>query len=420
MASVISDPNGRKRIQFVAGNGRRKTLRLGKATAKQADAFKVRVEQLILAATGATSAIDEDTARWLAALDDRIHGKLAAVGLVKPRNRTAATLGTFLGEFFTRLSVKSGTVTAYGQTRRCLIEHFGEDRPLRDISPADADAWRSWLVEQGFSNATVSRRVGVARQFFKKAMRWKLVAENPFIDVKMGRQNNQARAFFVSREIAGKVLDACIDDQWRLLFALARYGGLRCPSETLSLRWGDVDWERNKIRVPSPKTEHHADGDCRYIPLFPELLHPLREVFEKAQPGEEWVITRYRLGTANLGTQLRRIVRKAGVKPWPRLWQNLRATRETELAERYPIHVVCAWIGNSRAVAQSHYLQVTDEHFEQAAMGAESAAQKAAQQVAELDGTASQAKQKPSICEGLRGDAIPNESLMGAVGFEPT
>jgi len=28
--------------------------------------------------------------------------------------------------------------------------------------------------------------------------------------------------------------------------------------------------------------------------------------------------------------------------------------------------VVCAWIGNSQAVARKHYLQVTEEHFERA------------------------------------------------------
>jgi len=56
----------------------------------------------------------------------------------------------------------------------------------------------------------------------------------------------------------------------------------------------------------------------------------------------------------------------AGLEPWPKLFQNLRATRETELAETYPMHVVCAWIGNSAAIAAKHYLQVTDEHFDKA------------------------------------------------------
>lgn len=103
------------------------------------------------------------------------------------------------------------------------------------------------------------------------------------------------------------------------------------------------------------------------VPLFPELREPLLEVFGEAEPGTEHVITRYRDTRQNLRTQLCRIIRKAGLKVWQKLWHNCRSARQTELAERYPIHVVCAWLGNSRAVAQSHYLQVTDAHLERAA-----------------------------------------------------
>lgn len=61
----------------------------------------------------------------------------------------------------------------------------------------------------------------------------------------------------------------------------------------------------------------------------------------------------------------------------------LRATRETELAETFPAHVVCAWIGNSESVARKHYLQVTDEHFAAAAKPLPEAVQKAAQNPAQ-------------------------------------
>jgi integrase len=173
--------------------------------------------------------------------------------------------------------------------------------------------------------------------------------------------------YFVSCAEAAAVLDACPDAQWRLLFALSRYGGLRCPSEHLRLRWCDVDWARNRMTVHSPKTEHHIGGASRLVPLFPELLPYLREVFEEASPGDVYVITRYRASNCNLRTHLHNIIHRAGLKPWPKLFQNLRSTRETELAETYPLHVVCAWIGNSQAVAAKHYLQVSDEHFERAA-----------------------------------------------------
>ncbi len=82
-------------------------------------------------------------------------------------------------------------------------------------------------------------------------------------------------------------------------------------------------------------------------------------------------------------TQLNRIIKAAGLKPWPKLWHNLRGTRQTELSEHYPAHVVCEWIGNSQAVAQEHYLQTTDEHFAKAAIEPTGALQKALPMVAE-------------------------------------
>jgi hypothetical protein len=57
---------------------------------------------------------------------------------------------------------------------------------------------------------------------------------------------------------------------------------------------------------------------------------------------------------------------RAGVTAWPRLFHNLRASRETELAAIYPLHVVCSWIGNSERIAFQHYLQVTDNYFAEA------------------------------------------------------
>ena len=105
------------------------------------------------------------------------------------------------------------------------------------------------------------------------------------------------------------------------------------------------------------------------MPLFPELLPHFEYAFERAEPRAEFVIGRYRSQNINLRTQLHRIIRRAGLEPWEKLWQNLRSTRETELAEQFPLHVVCRWIGNSQPVAAKHYLQVTDEYFPRAVRG---------------------------------------------------
>src|SRR5262249_55750255 len=119
-----------------------------------------------------------------------------------------------------------------------------------------------------------------------------------------------------------------------------------------------------RMRVRSSKQEHEEDGGERWVPIFPELLPHLEEAFERAAPGAVHVVTRYRDNSANLRTQLNRIIRRAGLQPWERPWHNLRATRQTELSGEFPLHVVCAWIGNKEAVAAEHYLQVTDADFE--------------------------------------------------------
>ena len=46
---------------------------------------------------------------------------------------------------------------------------------------------------------------------------------------------------------------------------------------------------------------------------------------------------------------------------------NLRKTRQIELTDIHPQHVVCAWLGNSEDVAKKHYLKVTDEDYKHAA-----------------------------------------------------
>ena len=370
MASICDDGGGLKRILVICPDGQRRPIRLGRMSMKQARHFCMFIEDLSAAARGA-KVIENATADWLADMDDTMHARLEKLRLVKPPHRNNTTLKQLLDTFFEHLNVKPITVLGYQPTRAALTEYFGADVPIRDIEPLRADQWRAKMKADNLAEATISKRVKLARQMFRQAVRWKMHTENPFADVKAGSQMNKARQFFVSCEMADKVLAKCPDSQWKLLFGLSRYGGLRCPSEHLALTWADVDWQHNRIRVTCSKTEHHEGRGERFVPIFPEM-RPLLEavlgeqVLRDDGGKSDYVITRYRDKNANLRTQLNRIIRKAGLTPWPRLFHNLRSTRQTELTEKFPAHVVSAWIGNTERMAQNHYLQVTDTHFEQA------------------------------------------------------
>ena len=383
MATIGNDPNGYKRILFVAADGKRKTIRLGKATMKQATAFRVKVEALI--GKTITGVADDEVSRWLAGLDAEIYSRLAAVGLARPRDCDGQTVGALIDGYIAgrKADAKPHTLINLDQARKRLVTFFGADKPIRDITEADAEEFYRGQLAEGLAVNTVRRTCGRAKQFFRYAIRKRLLAGNAFADLKTTVGSNPERKFFVTADMARKVLNACPDAEWRLIFALCRYGGLRCPSEVLALRWGDIDWERSRFTVRSAKTEHHEGKDRRVVPIFPELLPHLADAFDRARPGQEHVIMimRCRDDGVNLRTQLEQIIERAGLIPWPKLFHNLRASRQTELAERYPIHVVCAWLGNSTAIANEHYLQVTEDHYESAAqIPAQSAAERGRQE----------------------------------------
>jgi integrase len=365
MASIAKEPNGRRRILFVAPDGKRKTIRLGKVPQRAAEAINTKVEAL-LAAAMSSCPWDAETARWVADLQDDLAGKLAQVGLI-PR-RASSTLDAFLESYIGgRTDLKPRTLMKLRTTQEYLLERFGADKPLRDFTPGDADGWRLYLLEKGHSENTARKHIAITKQLFTAAARRRLIPSNPFADLKSGIQANPERFYFLPLADAYKVLDACPDTEWRLIFALSRFGGLRCPSEHLGLRWVDVDWAGDRMTIRSPKTERHPGGASRVIPIFPELRPILAAAFDEAADGAEYVITKYRDTNQNLRTQLERVIRRAGLEPWPKLFQNLRSTRQTELEETFPSHVVCKWIGNSQKVAAKHYLQVTEEHFRKAA-----------------------------------------------------
>jgi len=171
---------------------------------------------------------------------------------------------------------------------------------------------------------------------------------------------------FVDRATVQQVLDACRTTRWKAIVVLCRYAGLRCPSEVFALRWSDIELDAGRMRVRSPKGENFGKG-IREVPLFPEVRSILEELFLEPDGGEFVITSKDRSSAKNLRTVFEKILRKAGVDPWPRLMQNLRSSRGTELAREYPRQTVTAWLGNTPRVALENYLQVRDEDFSKAA-----------------------------------------------------
>ena len=92
---------------------------------------------------------------------------------------------------------------------------------------------------------------------------------------------------------------------------------------------------------------------CKYVVAVPQYRAP-------ANTAMGWK-------NSNLRTEMTRLLRRAGVSGWPRLFHSMRASRQTELQREFPLHVVCSWLGNSPRIAQQSYLLVTEDDFAKAA-----------------------------------------------------
>ena len=345
MASVSKDKNGNVTIQFVGGDKKRRSIRLGKVSQKVANEVKLKVENLN-AILVAKLPMDADTARWVAAIGDDLHAKLSAVGLLPPRQST--TLGRYLTEYVDRRRKenKPNTVTNIERVTTDLTALFGTDTDLRSITPEQAERFKAEYVDRGLAAATTHRRLKFAKMLFAHAIKRKLIAENPFADVKLPNVIPAARRQYVTAEAVEKLL-AVSNPTWRTIIALSRYAGLRCPSEVLSLKWEHVDLAAGRMTVTAPKTEHIAGKGTRPCPIFARLRPYLEEAHKIKSAAEVYVIggpwgDRYRKTAgkgwrnANLRTQILKLIARAGLAPWEKTFHNMRASCETDLVREHP------------------------------------------------------------------------------------
>lgn len=362
---------GRKTYYIRLSEGedlQRRRIAFGRITRRQAETAKTNVEHLV-AARNTGSVIGVSTQDWLAGLRPSIRLKLEDLGLCRESEQTAqVSLADWLDSYIAgRTDVKPNTIRNMKAACNDLLSFCDSGmKKLGDFTAYDAEEFHRHLHRRGLSKGTVGRRCKRLKQFFAAAVRKRLLVENPFDSVPTGNAANPERQVFISREMMEKVLAACPNIQWRLIFTLARYGGLRIPSELIGLTWADIQWDQKRFLVRSPKTEHIPGKESRVCPLFPELEAVLTEAFAQAPTGQKNIITMPVNSQSNLRSQAHRIIERAGRVPWEKVFVNLRSSRETELTETFPVHVAAGWLGNSPDIARKHYLQTTEEHFRRA------------------------------------------------------
>ena len=338
---------GKWQINFSEG-GKQKTLYLGRDfTSGSADRVSKIVTD-ILAHRKRGEVLPVDLFRRIESLPERLRKSFERSGLVG--GATSWTLESLLQSFCeTKSHLSQSTRSCYQATRARLSEFFKPECRIDSIAKTDCERFMIYYLAS-HSACFASREIRRCQSIFRFAIQQDWLAKNPFDKIASRVDVNLDRQFYVDRETIDKVVACCQDDHDRLLLALARFGGLRIPSEIRHLRFSD--FAGSVIRI-------HRDTKtgAREVPLFGEI----REIFVRLASGKQ----PSDLVFGNLGFFRKRIIaaiRASGMEQWAKLFVNLRSSRITDAVEcGYSEKTLDAIFGNTAAVRRIHYIQFRKE-----------------------------------------------------------
>lgn len=129
---------------------------------------------------------------------------------------------------------------------RYIREPLGAKR-LGKVTTMDIQAVYASMLSKGLASATVIYAHAVIREALQQAVKWKMIAINPSLDVDLPKKITPEMNPMNQEEV-GRFRAVAKASKWYVLFELMLGTGLR-PSEALGLIWRNVDLAKGEIRI---------------------------------------------------------------------------------------------------------------------------------------------------------------------------
>jgi integrase len=188
-----------------------------------------------------------------------------------------------------------------GLLRLYVRPALGKKR-LSTLRPLDVQDFVNGMVDKGLSARTVRYAHAIFLRAMKRALKWKLLVQNPASDVELPK-NVRREMKVLTPEEARTFLEEAYKGKHGLMFAVAVYTGMR-PEEYLGLKWPDVDFQAATVTVQRTlvwkrwKTEYYfgepkTSRSRRTIPLSAFLVkelaaHKIRQAEYRLKVGPQW------------------------------------------------------------------------------------------------------------------------------------
>ncbi len=197
--------------------------------------------------------------------------------------RTGATFADAAAEWLRYIEQERGrkasTIRDYNSVVNVhLLPAFGQE-PLEKIDAEMIEGWLSARLQEGkLSRRSLQKIVVLLNGIFKRARKvWKLT-HDPMVDVERLTVPKRTDIEFYSPEEVHALVRAAADEQDAALFLTGALTGLRM-GELLALRWRDIDFPAQTLRVTASYTNGKLgtpkSGLGRAVPLVDEVAQAL-------------------------------------------------------------------------------------------------------------------------------------------------
>ena len=337
-------------FEFSDLNRKRKRLRLGNCAQSTAQEVRRNLDKLIECKSFGAE-VPGKVRHWLATVDARLKKQLSQLALGDVAD---VSLKDFLDDFIAKKTFSSDATRYKMQLVVDRLNQCFPKKSLRGLSYSDAVQFQDFLSRVcKLGENSVRRNCGFARQFLQAAFERQLIERNPFQLKEINTTVGVAEKDYVETGTIEELINSCEHIQWKLLFAMSRFLGLRIPSEINQMRWEHINWEKNQLTIFSPKTAR-KNKPFRVVPLPVKVRLHLESAHAVRDTASPYVFSCLR-HHSNLATGARRLLTKVQMKTWKAFWNSLRASCQTDLMDAYGIGIACDIVGNSPAIAYKYY-----------------------------------------------------------------
>ena len=254
---------------------------------------------------------------------------------------------------------KPSTIVGYKAILRAqLLPAFG-DEPIESIT---TEMVESWLAGFDRAPATRTKALVLLNGIFKRARKIYGLPTNPAAEVERPpmRQSGDIDVFSLEEVMA--LVRAASSTQDSAIYLTAAFTGLR-RGELLALRWRDVDFSNQVVRVRSSYADGALttpkSGKVRSVPMAPDVAEALAKLGQRENwTGDDDLVFVGQSGSYLDGRALRRrydaALKRAGLRKLR--FHDLRHTFGTRMIGKADIRRVQEWMGHADIQTTMKYL----------------------------------------------------------------